>query len=190
MALGAAAESNSNLCSWQSKMSKALFRPAEMYHGPVKVFGLNSLTSPPPVGTGHEPSSARCGTQSLAVTAHLVNWSTAGLLNLSPHVIWQSPSSGWLLQVWMQTRLAKHDPSVMHFARGAVHWVTTHVPTAAASSASAGCGFTTGETVLPKTRSAASAPRTAEAGSAATRGLLLPASANDRPKEDVGTRMC
>ena len=160
-----------HLCSWQSNVSNALLRPAEMYHGPVSCSGENLATSASFFGTGHAPSSCRCGTHCntpreatvrssddnvrwtrapvadafegrggsrtcLSETAHLVNASTAASVKSSPHLIWHSLSSGRLVQVLMQSRLARHVGDVAtQRASGAVHLLTTHLPMAAPSVA-------------------------------------------------------
>ena len=143
-----------------------------MYHGPVKSSTLNDLTSAESIGTGHEPSSARCGTHALSETAHFVKSATTLFENSSPHLTWQSPSSAFPVHVWMQRRLAAHVGSVTHRASGAGQFAKRHAPMAAPSIAYAGAGVMT---LLPNTSSAATAPRSASAGAKEDAAALVAA---------------
>ena len=125
-----------------------------MYHGPVSISGEKEATSASFEGTGHEPSSARCGTHFLSLTAHLVKSPTTSFEKASPQRIWQSPSSARPVHVWMHSRLAAHTGFATHFASGIWQFFSRHLPIAAPSVFAIAAGGVTTE--LPSTSSAAS----------------------------------
>ena len=78
---------------------------------------LNFCTKVSSLGTGHVPSSPRCGTHFLSVTAHLVKSPTTSFENSSPHLIWHSASSG-LVRVRVRVRVRLRDRPALDLAFG------------------------------------------------------------------------
>ena len=113
-----------------------------MYQSPSRSEAENLVTSVLSAGTGHDPSSCRCGTHFCSVTAAFVKASVTPFANLSPHAIWHVASSGRLVQVWMQARLAKQVGSVTHRASAPGAFCMRQDPIAAPSVAAMAGGAT------------------------------------------------
>ena len=109
-----------------------------------------------------------------SLTAALVKAPTTSLLNSSPHLIWHSLSSGLPVHVLMHAMFAAQPGDVRQRASGTVHWLTTHLPVAAASStASASPGLP--KRLPPSTDTAASVatPRRAAASNGEVAGSRM-----------------
>ena len=120
-----------------------MFNPATMYHRPSfpKTFASKFGAIASSDGTGYSPVSCFCLTQFLLLTAHVLNVCTALEAYRSPHLIWQSASSGLPKQPWRHTRDSAHFSSARQPASSTLHLERRHLPVSTVRASMAPAAF-------------------------------------------------